>query len=275
MRTIAVTSGKGGVGKTNISANLGIALVQLGHRVLILDADIGLANLDLVLGIRSQFNLQNVLRGECTLAEAIVGAPSGVHVLTGGSGVESLVDLNDLSGMAFFEQLAAVESHYDYLIVDTGAGLSDNLLKFLGIADEVLMVVTPDPASMSDAYATLKAHLIHHPQIPMGLVVNMAEDSNHGRLVFERMNQVATQYLGRQLRELGTVRLDIQALKSIRQRQPFMVAEPKTDAAFDVEGVARVLCGAAVKAGATSLGREGNKSFAEKFFATFFRRSVA
>lgn len=268
MRTVAVTSGKGGVGKTNVSVNLGYALAARGHRVLLLDADIGLANLDVVLGVNPALNLQNVVRGECLLLDAIAAAPGGVHILAGASGLEALVELDGEVKSRLLDQLIQLQNLYDYLILDTGAGLGQNLLTFLEISDSVLMVVTPDPASMSDSYATLKAHHLNCPHVPIDVVVNMVTEPNQGEAVFQRLQQVARQYLGTDLRHLGSIQLDTQALNLIRARKPFYLSDPKVQAARDIDRVADSLCG---------IERSVNNrpSFGERFFSIFSKRSVA
>lgn len=268
MKTIGVASGKGGVGKTNLTVNLGIALAKRGERVLMMDADIGLANLDVVIGTQAKYSIQHVLRGLCTLQEAITEGPGGVHFLSGVSGLEALIDLDSQSGMQFMQDLMKLERQYDYLLLDTGAGLSQNLLTLLGISDRVLLVITPDPSSLSDGYAVLKAHQLHSPHIGVDIVMNMVENHAQGKAFYYRIQTIANQYLRAQTEHLGSVRFDAQAMKLNRERKPFVMAQPSTDAARDVEAIADALLGNEVK-------QADNQGFGARFFALFARQKVA
>ncbi|MBI1756372.1 MAG: MinD/ParA family protein [Fimbriimonas ginsengisoli] len=253
MRITAVTSGKGGVGKTNLSANLGIALADLDRSVLLFDADIGLANLDLVLGCPSSIKLQHVVRGDTTLASAIQSGPGGVKFIAGGSGIESLFQMEDRILDRFLSEVQDLELQFDDLILDTGSGIDDNVLTFLCAADETLLVVTPDPASMADSYAIAKALWLRRPDANVRVVMNMVENEAEGRLVFARINAVAQEFLGRALRYAGCVRHDREAVFHIRARRPFLLADPTLAASKDVRNIARLLAGHPVESTQRSL----------------------
>ncbi|HZH97464.1 MAG TPA: MinD/ParA family protein [Fimbriimonadaceae bacterium] len=243
MRTIAVTSGKGGVGKTNLSANLGIQLVARGMKTVIFDADLGLANLDVVLGVRAQYTLQHVLSGERQLKDLVTGGPGGVKFIAGGSGVEALVNLSGVQLDRFLTQMAEFERFTDILIFDTGAGIDGTVMTFLQAADEVLLVATPDPASMTDAYATAKALFVRKPDAVIRLVLNMVTDEAHAKAVFTKLQTIAQQFLGKNLIYGGHVRHDPKALQWIRKRQPFSFADPNLVASQDVKAIAASLLG--------------------------------
>ena len=245
MKIFAVTSGKGGVGKTNLSANLAIRLAARGQRVLVFDGDIGLANLDVVLGTPAPFKLQHVLSREKRLAEIIVSGPGNVDFIAGGSGIESLVRLDGPSGEQFLSELNSLQDTYDVLIFDTGAGIDDNVLTFVGAADEILLVATPDPASLTDAYATAKAVFMRSADASVSVVMNMVTDESEGRQVFAKLTSVTQQFLGYALKYAGFVRMDVTAMGYIRTRKPFCMADPTLAASQDVDRLAAYLLGQA------------------------------
>lgn len=243
MRTYAVTSGKGGVGKTNLSANIAMALAAKGQRVVVFDGDIGLANLDVILGCRAEFTLQHVLSGEKRLRDVVQQGPGGIRFIAGGSGIETLVNLNGPVGEAFLTELYELERTTDVLIFDTGAGIDENVMTFLSSADEVLLIATPDPASMTDGYATAKAILQRKPDTSVRVIMNMVEDESQGRTTFAKLTSISQQFLGISLKYAGSVRNDPRAVTLIRQRKPFFLTEPGLAASQDVAQIAKVLMG--------------------------------
>jgi flagellar biosynthesis protein FlhG len=242
MRVLAVTSGKGGVGKTNLSANLAIALSMRGERVTVFDADIGLANLDVVLGVPAKGTLQQVVSGEKKLMELLADGPGGIKFLGGGSGIETMLNLSGRAGDAFIAELRTLETSTDFLVFDTGAGIDANVMTFLAAADEVLVVVTPDPASMTDGYATIKAILGRNPETKMRVVMNLVDDEAQGKAVFARLSSIAQQFLGAPLVYAGFVRTDPRAAAAVRKRKPWMI-DPTMPASQDVNRVAGWLLG--------------------------------
>lgn len=243
MRTIAVTSGKGGVGKTNLSANLGIQLARKGRRVVIFDADLGLANLDVVLGVPATYTLQHVLSGERTLTQVLTDGPAGVRFIAGGSGVEALVNLSGPQLERFLSELAELERSTDILIFDTGAGIDGNVMTFLQAADETLLICTPDPASITDAYATAKALWTRRPDATVRVILNMVLDDAHAKAVYTKLRMITEQFLGKSLLYGGHVRQDNRALECIRKRRPFSLVNPALPASQDVTAIASGLLG--------------------------------
>lgn len=243
MRTIAVTSGKGGVGKTNLSANIGIQLSKRARRVVIFDADLGLANLDVVLGTAAPFTLQHVLTGEKTLSQVVTDGPAGTRFIAGGSGIEALVNLSGPQLERFLSELAELERSTDILIFDTGAGLDGNVMTFLQAADETLLICTPDPASITDAYATAKALWTRRPDAVIRVILNMVLDDAHAKAVFVKLKSITEQFLGKSLLYGGHVRQDNRALECIRKRRPFSIADPSLPASQDVTAIAAALLG--------------------------------
>ncbi|GMV36558.1 MAG: site-determining protein [Fimbriimonadales bacterium] len=243
MKTIAVTSGKGGVGKTNLSANLGLALASLQKRVVIFDADLGLANLDVVLGTRAPFSLQNVVSGEKRLADVVASGPGGVRYIAGGSGVDALVNLSGPQLESFLMGLEELQGTTDYLIFDTGAGVDAHVMMFLEAADETLLVATPDPASLTDAYATAKVLYGRKPDAVVRLVVNMAEDDAQASALCVKLQSIVKQFLGKSLQYAGAIRHDPKAVQYIRQRKPFLLADRGLPASRGVLAIASAMVG--------------------------------
>ncbi|GIV02862.1 MAG: ATPase [Fimbriimonadales bacterium] len=244
MRSIAVTSGKGGVGKTNISSNLAIALAQQGHRVVVMDADLGLANLDVVLGTRAACTLQHVCSGEKRLREILTDGPGGIRFIAGGSGVQELINLTGNELEQFLAELAELESETDFLIFDTGAGVDESVMTFALAADEVLLVTTPDPASITDAYATAKLIFANKPSALIRVVLNMVADEAHAQSVFARLQAIARQFLGKKLHLAGYVRQDPNVVQAIRRREPFVLALGNRGAGSDILRIAAAITGA-------------------------------
>jgi len=243
LRTIAITSGKGGVGKTNLSANLSIALTQAKQRVVVFDADIGLANLDVVLGCRVESTLQEVIGGRKTLREVIHSGPLGLAFIPGGSGVDSLFTLTQHQADRLLHEFSRLSAEYDTLVIDTGAGLSENVMGFLRAADEILLIVTPDPSSLTDGYATAKALVQDNPGSQISLVVNMVDSEAEATQVYNHLNGVVHRFLNHKLTFGGFVRSDPVALGYIRKRVPFLIGNPNSPASVDVTRIAQRLMG--------------------------------
>lgn len=241
MKTIAVTSGKGGVGKSSLSANVGVALAKMGYRPVIFDADLALANLEVVLGTRAEFSLQHVVAEEKGLKDVVATGPGGVGFVAGGSGVPTLMRSGPKRLAMFFEQVAGLSEDHDVVLYDTAAGLENRVLAFLKAADEVLLVVTPEPTSVTDAYATVKTLFRHKPDAVVRVVVNMAADAAEAKQVYDILSQITTDFLKKPLAFAGFVRRDAAVSDAARQRRPYVVGAPKSDAAKDTVKLAASL----------------------------------
>jgi len=241
MRILTVTSGKGGVGKTNISANLGIALSQFGYRVVLFDADLGLANLDVVLGVSAEYSLHHALDGNMCLAEAIASGPGGVRFLSGGSGLSKLINISRKRVQNFLLEVSQLENSTDILIFDTGSGVDQKVLTFLRAADEVMLVVTPDPASVTDAYATIKVLMRNDKNANIQILMNQVDSERQGEAIYRKLNDIAGHFLDANLSYMGCVRQDPEIVPWVRLRQPFVLADPRLRASRDVVDIAKVV----------------------------------
>jgi flagellar biosynthesis protein FlhG len=224
---IAITSGKGGVGKSNVSVNLAIKLASAGKDVVLLDADLGLANADVLCSIDLPFNLSHVISRKKELREVMVKAPGGFRLIGGASGLARMADLSELDRQRLVTALGELEQQTDVIIIDTGAGISPNVLAFTRAADHVVVVTTPEPTAITDAYAVIKVLSRDGDQRRVSLLVNQVRSANESRAVHERIAKVARQFLGVTVFEAGYIVSDEQVQMSVRRRQPFVLASPK------------------------------------------------
>jgi len=229
---IAVASGKGGVGKTNVTANLAVALSRLGQRVCVLDADLGLANLDVVLGLTPEWSLLHVLRGERGLAEVMVDGPAGVRVIPAASGFEELTALTPADRMRLLDEVDALDGSLDVLLVDSAAGISTNVLYFSAAATDTLVVITPEPTALTDAYALIKLLASRYGRREFLVMVNMAAGSADAEAAFQRLGRVAERFLRVRLEYLGYVPFDDAVSQCVRQQQPVLLAAPASPASL-------------------------------------------
>jgi flagellar biosynthesis protein FlhG len=207
LRVIAVTSGKGGVGKSNLTANLAVQAARMGHRVLVIDADLGLANVEILMGLSPRYHLGHVLDG-MPLMDVVMQGPMGVKVLPGGSGLQALTRLDDQQKLRLTAALDAVEDEFDVVLIDSGAGIGENVVFFVGAAQQVLLVVSPEPTSLTDAYAAIKV-LSASAQVEMfNVVVNSAPGDAHAREIYQRLCTVTARFLTAKLQFSGWVPAD-------------------------------------------------------------------
>lgn len=242
-RAIAVTSGKGGVGKTNLAVNLAVCLARLGQRVCLLDADLGLANADVLCNLTPRLTLEHVVCGRCRLAEAVLAAPGGFCLIPGASGVARLADLDRESRRALLEQLVALERAADTVIIDTAAGVTANVLAFVAAAQRVVVTTTPEPTAMTDGYGIIKALVSRAAATRIELVVNMVGDEAQGEAVFGRMNRVSRTFLNRSLEFAGSIPMDPAVREAVQQRVPFVLYAPQSPATAAMHRLARRIAG--------------------------------
>ena len=229
-RVIAITSGKGGVGKTNIVANLGFALSRLGKKVLILDADLGLGNLDVLLGLAPRYNLSHVISGEKSLEEIILKGPGKLEILPASSGIQELTQLSKQQKIQILTKLDLLIDSFDVLLIDTAAGISTNVLDFNATAQEILVVVSPEPTSLTDAYALMKVLSLKYSEKHCKLLVNQAANDQEGRDIYRQLNLVTERFLDISVKYFGCVLFDEKVTKSVRRQQIVLELFPDSPA---------------------------------------------
>ena len=240
-RVITVTSGKGGVGKTNVTVALAVAFARLGKKVLILDADLGLSNVDVILGASAPGNLFQVIHNGLDLNDVVADGPLGIKFISGGSGIYDLSNLSDSQIQYFLHQVGQFDNWADIILIDTGAGLNRMVLNFVLAADEVIVVTTPEPTAVADAYAVIKAYAAKGGQSPVRLIVNRVRELAEGEGVLNKLAKVSQRFLGLPISHLGFIFEDRMVQKSVTSQVPLMVAYPDSVAARCIDRIAHSL----------------------------------
>lgn len=231
IRVISVTSGKGGVGKSNVVSNLAIAMSAQGKKVLIIDADLGLGNLDVLLGLSPAYNLNHVLNGEKSLSEIIIDGPAGIKIIPAGSGIQEFTSLGQHEKLKLLDELDMLEEQFDIMIVDTEAGISENVTYFTVAAQEIIVVVTPEPTSITDVYALIKLLATRYSEHHFKVLVNMAKDSEDALEVFRKLANVAGRFLDISLDYLGCVVKDDKVVEAVKRQKAVSELFPGSEAA--------------------------------------------
>jgi flagellar biosynthesis protein FlhG len=227
-RIITITSGKGGVGKTNVATNMAIAYAQMGKKVIVIDADLGLANVNVMMNIIPQYNLYHVMRKQKKMSEIILDTEYGIKLIAGASGFSKIANMTEEERNSFISELYTL-SNADIIIIDTSAGVSKNVLGFVAAADEVIIVTTPEPTSITDAYGIIKiiATEVDNLNINLKMIVNRVATAMEGKRVADRMIQIAAQFLNLKVEYLGFIYNDPLVSQSVLRQKPFMIVDPR------------------------------------------------
>ena len=237
-RVMAVSSGKGGVGKSNVTLNLAMALADREQRVLVLDADLGLANINIMLGYEPQYTLWDVVQEKVPLRHTIQAGPRGIRIIPGGSGITELASLNTVEISRIIEGFQDLEGECDWLMIDTGAGISANVLSFVLAADEAIVVTNPEPTALADAYGLIKAVWEAEGAVTLKLVMNRVAQKETGLQMGERLTKLADRALGKPVEFLGMISEDANVARAVLRQEPFWSLYPKSAASQDVAVIA-------------------------------------
>lgn len=239
VQVIAVTAGKGGVGKSNVSVNLAVALAGLNKNVMLLDADLGLANIDIMLGLHSKYNLSHVMQGSCDLSDIILEGPNGIRVIPAASGTEFMTHLSAAEHAGIIDAFNELTDDLDYLIIDTAAGISDTVLSFTRSSQELIVVVCDEPTSLTDAYALIKVMSKRYEWTHFHVLANMVRSLRDGQELFKKLSRVSEQFLEVQLNYLGAIPFDEHIHQAVKKQKPVLIAYPDSNASLSLRDIAQ------------------------------------
>lgn len=239
VKVIAVTGGKGGVGKSNISVNLAIALCKLGKKVMLLDADLGLANVDIMLGLHSKKNLADVLSGDCELKDIILEGPSGLQIIPASSGNKSMSELSVMEHAGIIQAFSEIGQDIDILIIDTAAGITDMVINFIQAAQDVLAVVCDEPTSITDVYALMKVLNKQHKLSRFNVLANMVQTSKQGREMFATLSAVCDRFLDVTLNYMGSIPFDDHVRMAVKKQKALIDLYPRAPSAIAIKSLAK------------------------------------
>ena len=264
-RVITISSGKGGVGKSSFSVNLAIYLASLKKRVLIIDADFGLANIEVLLGIRPKYNFYHMLKGEKNISEIVVDTGYGIKFISGGNGLKELSNINSTEIRYFIEQFEYLDKIADIIIIDTGAGISPNVTNFLMASDENIIVTTPEPTSFTDAYTLIKIIKEQNRNIDkVNIVINKADDKYEADRIFTKISHVCSKFLGITIQNIGYIPSDVALIKAVKQQKPAILSFPNSEFSNAVKDIGNRIINEEV-----IIDNNGIKNFMQKLMGIF------
>ena len=233
-KVITISSGKGGVGKSNFTLNFALGLLDIGHKTAVLDADIGLANIDVLLGVAPKYTLIDLLRSHLKIWDIIEKGPNGLQFISGGSELESIFDLKNNNLPYLFDQLLLLNGHLDTLLIDTGAGLNQDSLKFILSSDEVMVITTPEPTSITDTYAMIKMIQSKNKDMKVNLIINQIANEPEGISTAEKIKLASERFLGFKVDVLGYIYRDECVSRAVKRQEPFYLLYPNCKASRDI-----------------------------------------
>lgn len=237
-KIIGVTSGKGGVGKTNFTVNLAISLRKLGYKVVIVDGDLGLANVDLITGTCLEYNISDIFLQGKSIFDIMTEGPDGIKIISGGSGITEFHLLNGENLNRFINEIEKLENYFDFIIMDTGAGISGNVIKFLLLADDLVLLITPDPTSLMDGYALLKTVVLYGYIGDIKTVINMAGSKGEAEEVYNKLNGVSNRFLNRDVEFLGYLNKSSIVANAVKKQRPFVLDKPNSSVSKKINNIA-------------------------------------
>lgn len=241
-KIITVTSGKGGVGKSNFVVNLAITLQKMGNKVLIFDADVGMGNDDVLMGFLPKYNVFDIILNGKDIDDVVVTGPFGVKLLPGGSGISRVNEISNYQRTRFLDKLSKLED-IDYILMDTGAGINRSVLGFIACCEELIVLTTPEPTSLMDAYSLLKAVAHFKIKTEAKVVINRTIEKNEGQETFNKFQNAVKNFLKMDTFYLGNIAEDKKLVQAVRNQEPFVIATPNCEAANDVNAIAKKLTG--------------------------------
>ncbi|MBG9945124.1 MinD/ParA family protein [Brevibacillus formosus] len=256
-RLVTVTSGKGGVGKSNFSLNFGLGLIEKGHKAVLFDLDLGLANLDVLMGITPKKHLFHLLEPDTTVWDIIEQGPGGLEFIAGGSGFTQIMQLDDEKLDRLFSHLDPLQGYADTIIFDTGAGFSKESMRFMLSSDEVILVTTPEPPAITDAYAVIKMLHSRNPAVSIRLVINRASSEREGKMTADKLAMVSKRFLNMDIQSLGYVSDDPYVSKAVKLQRPFLLTYPQSQAARSIRNLVERYLDRPVTADASVSGLKG------------------
>ncbi|WP_061298426.1 MinD/ParA family protein [Leptospira borgpetersenii] len=260
-KIIAIASGKGGVGKSTVSVNLAISMARAGQKVLVFDGDLGLANVNVILGIIPKYNLYHVVKGHKSLKDIVIQTPEGVDIIAGASSYSQLANLNDTQRNSLIKGFSELDN-YDVMIIDTGAGISSNVIGLTLPADDVIVITTPEPTAITDSYGLIKAIVSQSRDKNLKMVVNRVRSAIEGKKVADRVIDISGQFLEVKVENLGFIFQDEEVERSIREQKPYIISSPKSKAAACLNRITYSLLNQEIE----PLEDAGISGFFKKFF---------
>jgi len=238
-RLIVVTSGKGGVGKTSFIVNLAIELKKWGHRVTIIDGDLGLANVEVIMGVVPEFSLHDFIKSDISFSEIVNEGPMGIKFISGGTGIVEMANLDKNKFKRILEAMSRLDSSADYVLVDTGAGMSEHVTGFMFAAREIILLTNPEPTSITDAYTMLKILKNKNHDCEIKIVVNKVENASEAQDVFRKLSSVSNKFLNIKIKNLGYIVDDHYVSSAVKLQEPFIISFPKSSASKNIGSIAQ------------------------------------